>query len=70
MKLIKSEIIVKYIKDNNLSKSEFAKRCKISIGVLNKILSNNPNFRANALFKVARYMGVHIKELVTNERLN
>lgn len=70
MKFIKSEIIVKYIKDNNLSKSEFAKRCKISIGVLNKILSNKINFKTNALFKVARYLKVEVVELLTDERLS
>lgn len=62
-KLIKTELIENYLKEKNLNKSRFCKECKISTGTLNKILSNKENFRINALFKIARTLGIQVFEL-------
>lgn len=51
---IRIDLIKDYLKDNNMSKVEFCRRVGISIGVLNKILTNKLNFRTDALIKIAR----------------
>ena len=53
-KWIKVELITNYLKQNKLSKTEFCRRVGISVGVLNKILSNNINFRIDAIWKIAK----------------
>lgn len=58
-KWIRVELITNYLKANKISKSEFCKRVGISVGVLNKILSHNLNFRIDAIWKIA-------KEIKTN----
>ena len=60
---IKTELIENFIKDNNLSKSKFCKMCKISQSTLNKIMTNNENFRIIALFKIARFLKIQVFEM-------
>ncbi len=60
---IKTELIENFIKDNNLSKSKFCKMCKISQSTLNKIITNNENFRIIALFKIARVLKIQVFEM-------
>ena len=60
---IKVELIENFIKDNNLSKSKFCKMCKISQSTLNKIITNNENFRIIALFKIARVLKIEVYQM-------
>lgn len=60
---IKNELIENFIKDNNLSKSKFCKMCKISQSTLNKIITNNENFRIIALFKIARVLKIQVYQM-------
>ena len=60
---IKTELIENFIKDNNLSKSKFCKMCKISQSTLNKIMTNNENFKIIALFKIARVLKIQVFEM-------
>ena len=62
-KYFKTELIENYIKENKISKIEFCKRCKLSIGTLNKVLSNQLNFKLNAIFKIARVLNIEIKDI-------
>ena len=60
---IKTELIENFIKENNLSKSKFCKMCKISQSTLNKIITNNENFRIIALFKIARVLKIQVYQM-------
>ena len=60
---IKTELIENFVKENNLSKSKFCKMCKISQSTLNKIITNNENFRIIALFKIARVLKIQVFEM-------
>ena len=60
---IKTELIENFIKENNLSKCKFCKMCKISQSTLNKIITNNENFRIIALFKIARVLKIQVFEM-------
>lgn len=60
---IKTELIENFIKDNNLSKSKFCKMCKISQSTLNKIMTNNENFKIIALFKIARVLKIQVYQM-------
>lgn len=60
---IKTELIENFIKDNNLSKSKFCKMCKISQSTLDKIMTNNENFRIIALFKIARVLKIQVYQM-------
>ena len=61
--LIKIELIENYIKKNKLNKKAFCKACKISLSTLNKILKNNFNFDATALFKIGKLINVQVCEM-------
>lgn len=63
-KNIKVEIIKEYMQKHHLSKTAFAKQCKISYGTLSKILNDDIHIRISGLFKVAWGMNVHICTLV------
>ena len=60
---IKTELIEKFIKENNLSKSKFCEMCKISQSTLNRIMTNSENFKIIALFKIARVLKIQVFEM-------
>ena len=62
-KIIKTEIIEKYLKENKISKTKFCKMCEISVSTFNLAMDNNGNFGIIALCKMARVMNREIKEL-------
>lgn len=55
--------IIKYIKDEKLSKKEFCKRCEICVETLNKILRKKTNVGIVAIFKIAKIMEIDICQL-------
>ena len=62
-KLINIKIIQDFIKQMNLTKSDFCKMAKISQRIFNKILKNQNNFRIVALFKIARLLKIQVYQL-------
>lgn len=60
--LIKTEIIESYITDNHISKTQFCKMCNISLSTLKKIFTNK-DIRLNALFKIAKVIGIKVYQL-------
>ena len=48
-------LIFDYIKNNNLTKTEFCRKCKISTSTFYKIV-NGKDFKVVALFKMAKIM--------------
>ena len=61
---INTKMIEDYISDNCYSKAAFARKCRISIWLLNKILGGNTNFRFTAIMNIAEVMQVPTYELV------
>jgi len=53
-KLFKVEMVENYLKENNLNKTAFAKKWKISYRALSNFLENKPNFLLSVLFKIAK----------------
>ncbi len=62
--LVKTETISNFIKENKLTKREFAAKCGINVWNLRKVLSGNANFDVVYLFKIAKFMNVQICELL------
>ena len=62
-KIVKTDLITNYIKENNLSKTSFCKICKIAPSTYKKILDNDTNFGIVALFKIARVMNIPVCKL-------
>ncbi len=60
---IKTEIIEKFILENEISKTKFCKMCKISPNTLNKIIANDFNFEIVALFKIARVIKIEVYQM-------
>ncbi len=56
---INTKIIESYIKDNNLTKIEFCRQCKICTSTFYRII-NGKDFRLNALFKIAKIMNLKL----------
>ncbi len=57
---INAKIIKNFILENKISKTKFCKMCKISPSTLNKIISNDDNFKIIALFKIAKVIKIQV----------
>lgn len=66
-KIIKTEMILNYLKENNLTKKAFCQKCKIGTQILNKILRNQTNFNIVALFRIARQLEIEVCELFVKQ---
>lgn len=60
---IKMEVIEQFMKEKGLTRTQFCKLCKISYGVFLKIERGEATVRISALFRIAKIMGIPIKEL-------
>lgn len=55
-KLIKTETILNYLKENKMSKTEFARRCGISVHSLNCVLANKMNIKTSVVLRIVNKM--------------
>ena len=55
--------IYAYLKENDISKTEFCKKCKISPETFNALINNSKNTQLKAVFKIAREMKCSIPYL-------
>ena len=62
--LVKTEKILNFIKENKLTKREFAEKCGINVWNLRKVLSGQTNFDVVYLFKIAKFMKIQVWELL------
>lgn len=56
---VNTDKIIKYMKDKNLTETEFCKRCKISVSTLEKIFNSNES-DIMTLYKIAQGMKVDL----------
>ena len=60
------QIIINFIKDNNLTVKEFCRRCGISQSTYYKIIKGR-NFNLLALFRIAKYMNLRVHRFFKDE---
>lgn len=60
----KYEEIIKYLKENNMSKTAFCKLCNISMYTLNELLKGRVLVNAFAGFRVSEVLNINLMELV------
>ena len=60
---IDTEFLENCLRDNNLSKTAFCKKCKIDTKTFNKIISGQTNFRLVAIFRIARALDIDFRLL-------
>ena len=60
----KYEEIIKYLKNNNLSKSAFCNLCKISMHTLNELLKGNAHINAFTCYRVSEVLNISLIDLV------
>ena len=60
----KYEEIIKYLKENNLSKTKFCKLCNISVYTLNSLLKGSVLVNGFAGFRVSELLKINLMELV------
>ena len=58
------EVIIDYIKEHGLNKTQFCKLCNISISTLNKMLAGYLNININLGFKVCDLLNIKFSNLV------
>ena len=56
----KSEVIEKFLKENNMTKTELCRRSKVGLKTLNEMLCGAFNYRVISLFKLARVVGIEM----------
>ncbi len=61
---INTQLIEQYIKNNNISKAEFCKRCNISSQTLRQILSNERTNMTYSIINIADILNVEINDLL------
>ncbi len=60
---VNTDLITKYMQENNISKTKFCKLYKISPTTLRTIISGSLDFGTVSLFKIATTLGVHMHEM-------
>ena len=55
-KIINSEKIMQYIRENKLTKTEFCNLAKITIKSFNNVLAGDENIRINTIIKIAKVL--------------
>ncbi len=61
---VKTELIERFIKEKGLTNTEFCKQCRIGYATFLKIKRGEYSVRVSALFRIAKMLGVHVKELI------
>ncbi len=61
------EKIENYIKENNLSRTQFGKLCNINHVTLRKVFTEKEHINMVVLFNIARVMNIGIKDLIKEE---
>ena len=56
MNYIKIDMIENYIKENNLTRKDFCKKCNMGYESFLKIMRNQSNVNIKAIFKIAKGM--------------
>ncbi len=62
-KLVNTEKILTFMKENKLTKSEFAKKCHINLWNLQAVLSERTNYNIVYLFKIAKVMQIPVSQM-------
>lgn len=60
----KHEEIIKFLKDNNMSKNQFCKLCNISMYTLNALLKGSVLVNAFAGYRVSEVLKINLIELL------
>lgn len=60
---IRTELIYVFIKTHNLTKTEFCKKCKISLSTLNKILEGEDKISPLTIGKIAGTMHLRLHQM-------
>ena len=63
-KIIKTELIENYIKENNLTKSKLCKLCDISTKKLNLLLKNKVKIKIETLVKISKLTKISIDDFL------
>lgn len=63
-KIVKTELITNFCKDNNISLNKFASMCNFSYASLKYILRGGERFNVVNLFKIAKVLNIKVYELV------
>ena len=62
--MINTELIIKFMKDNKLNKTQFCKILKMDIRMLNRILNNDLSVNLKYFEKIVVYMKVKFSDLL------
>ena len=57
-------LIENYMKQNNLTKTDFCRACKISVYSLRRIYEGYTKIRVTTLIKIVQFLHVRIKDFI------
>lgn len=60
---LRTDLINKYMRENNITKREFCKKCKISHSQLKRMYKNDFDFYIESLYKVCKLLNVELKDM-------
>jgi len=60
---LRTDLINRYMKENNITKREFCKLCKISHSQLKRMYKNDFDFYIESLYKVCKILNVELKDM-------
>ena len=63
---VNAQLILDYIKDNNLTKKEFCQRCKVNVSTFYSFI-NGKNFNMTNLLRMAKTMNVPLHKFFEND---
>lgn len=61
--ILKTDLILDFMKSMGWSKTKFCKTCKVTRLTFEKILNKNYHFSIKSLFRIAKVMNIEVWEL-------
>ncbi len=61
---VDTDKIIKYMRDNKLTKKQFAEMCGLNVRNLNTVLDDTKNYTSQYLVKIAKTMKIKVFDLL------
>lgn len=68
IKTFNTNYIYEYLRKNNISKTEFCKRSKISYSSLKKILDDNLHISIQVVHRIIRLLNIHFADFFETKK--
>ena len=66
---INTQLILKFLKENNLSKKAFCEKYNYSLSSLNNVFKQNANINFSVVCKLSKILNIEVKDMFLNKKV-